>query len=107
MGKKHPHSIADAPSECQDRDDAAGGAGASVKHALDDLAQRATGVAQSVSEAGEKGAHAATDARQLVAEKVHQGAVELRRRRRQALAMMVAGASLLVATIARRVARKA
>jgi hypothetical protein len=107
MGKKDKHSMGNATGELQDRDDAAEGAGANSKDALEDLTQGVHDVAQSVSDVGEKGARAAASAKQLVAEKAHEGAVALRRRRRQGLAMMVAGASLLVAAVARRVARRA
>ncbi|HVC84264.1 MAG TPA: hypothetical protein VNC12_03335 [Solirubrobacteraceae bacterium] len=102
MGKKDKHSIGNATGEFQER-----GAAASAKHALDDLTQSVSDAAHSVGEVGEKGARAATNAKQLVAEKAHSGAVALRRRRRQALAMMVAGASLFVAAVARRAARRA
>jgi hypothetical protein len=117
MSKKDKQSIGNTTWERQD-DDAAEGGVASAKHALDDLAhsvndathsaaQSVTDAAHSVGEVGEKGARAAASAKQLVADRAHSGAVALRRRRRQALAMLVAGISLGVATIARRMARRA
>ena len=101
MGKKNNRrSTADVEEGVE-------GVAAGAKHALDDLTKSVSDVGEKVRDAGEKGARAASDAKDLVAEKAHEGAVALRRRRRQALAMTVAGASLVVATIARRVARKA
>ena len=102
------HSMNDAAhSAAQSVTDATHSAAQSVTDAAHSAAQRVTDAAHSASEVGEKGARAATSAKQLVADKAHSGAVALRRRRRQVLAMMVAGISLCVATIARRAARRA
>jgi hypothetical protein len=117
MSKKDKRPAGNVTHELEDGDvaeDAASGA----KHALDGLAksvndaahtvtQSVNDAAHSVSDVGEKGVRAATNAKQLVAETAHSGAVALRRRRRKALAMTVAGVSLVVATIARRIARRA
>jgi hypothetical protein len=104
MGKKNnKHTTADV----EERDDAVEGVAGGAKQALDELTQSVSDVGEKVRDASEKGVRAASGAKDLVAEKAHEGAMALRRRRRQTLAMMVAGASLVVATIARRVARKA
>jgi vacuolar-type H+-ATPase subunit H len=100
-------SVTDAThSAAQSVTDAAHSAAQSVTDATHSAAQSVTDAAHNVGEVGEKGARAAASAKQLVADKAHSGAVALRRRRRQALAMMVAGISLGVATIARRMARR-
>jgi hypothetical protein len=102
------HSVNDAThSAAQSVADATHSAAQSVTDATHGAAQSVTDAAHTVSEVGEKGARAAASAKQLVADKAHSGAVALRRRRRQALAMTVAGISLCVATIARRMARRA